>query len=257
MVASSLRGLAIARRSSLAAPLHAVPSSCSLRRRRHAKALADASRSAAAAPRRRFSPLGMNRRDRRRAPFARSCRCGRVLSGKDCRHAALRAPLPAAPRAWSLRRCRHAAALTAAPRPAAAGSERSPSHLAWSDAIGGELSLCAAVGAVASSLGGLAIAHLSRRSYLRRLVRGPCAGVVMPLHSRRRDVRPPLLRGRGSNPWLHAARLAARSLCVCRRHSCVVSFGNRRRAALAAPLPSAPRSWSLRRCCHAAALTTA
>ena len=148
--------------------------------------------------------LGVERRSWRRALFARSCRYGHVLSGGARRRAALSAPLSAAPRSWSLRRQRHAAALTEAPRSAAAAPRRRLSPLMRSDVIGGELSLCEAVGAVASSLGGLAVARLSLRRYQRRRVRGPCAGVIMPPHSRRRYARPPLLRGDGSRPWRRA-----------------------------------------------------
>ena len=108
------------------------------------------------------------------------------------------------------------------------------------------------------SLGGLAVSRLSRRRYLRRRVRCPCAHVIMPPYSRRRHARPPPLRGGGSLSWHQATYSAARALCALRTASGVIASsrgGARRHAALTALLPAAPRSWSLRRHRHAAALT--
>ena len=54
------------------------------------------------------------------------------------------------------------------------------------------------VGAVASSLGTVAVARRLGCRFLRRRAGAPGAGLVMPLHARRRNARPPLLRGGGS-----------------------------------------------------------
>ena len=186
---------------------------------------------------------------------ARSCRRGSVHSGGGRRRAALTAPLPAAPRSRSSRWRRRAAALTAAWRSAAAASRSQLSRLAWRVMMRRALSARSAVGAVASTLKVVAVALLLRRRCLRRRARAPCAGVAVPPHSRRRGARPPLLRGGGSRSWLCTVWLAARALCVCRRHSCVVSFGNRQCAALTTPLTAAPRSQSTRRLGRAAPIT--
>ena len=84
-----------------------------------------------------------------------------------------------------------------------------PPYASWQRAI----SACVA-STVASSPFADAVARLSRRRYLRRRVRYPCAGVAMPPHSPRRHARPPQLRGGGSRSW-HSRRssvAAARSL---------------------------------------------
>ena len=59
-------------------------------------------------------------------------------------------------------------------------------------------SLRAVVGAVASSLGAVAVARRSRRRYLRRRAGTPGAGTVVPPRSRLLGARPPLFHGGGS-----------------------------------------------------------
>ena len=98
-------------------------------------------------------------------------------------------------RPW--RRLGRAAAFAAAWRSAAALPWR---RLALSArvALGGSRSLRVVGGAVASSLGAVAVARRSRRRCLRRCAGAPGAGFVVPPHPRRRDARPPLFRGGGS-----------------------------------------------------------
>ena len=114
------------------------------------------------------------------------------------RRAALTAPLPAAPRWRSWRRLGRAAALAAAWRSAAALPRRRLALSARCVVLSGLRSLRVVAGAVASSLGAVAVARRSRRRCLRRRAGAPGAGMVVPPHSRRRDARPPLLRGGGS-----------------------------------------------------------
>ena len=85
----------------------------------------------------------------------------------------------------------------------------------------------------------------------------PGAGMVVPPHPRRRDARPPLFRGGGFT--LGAVRSAQRlALSACGRwRGRFLSGGGRRRAALTAPLPAAPRWRSWRRLSRAAALAAA
>ena len=181
----------------------------SWRRLGRAAALAAAWRSSAALPWQRFAfsarcvVLG----------GSRSLRLvvGAVASslGVGRHRVALTVPLPAAPRWRSWRRLGRAAAPAAAWRSAAALPRRRLALLARRRA----LSACV-IGAVASSPLAVAVARLSRRRYLRRSVRSPCAGVVVPPHSRQRHARPPLLRGGGSRPWHGTAQSAAYALCT-------------------------------------------
>ena len=117
---------------------------------------------------------------------------------------------------------------------------------------GGSRSLRVVSGAVASSLGGVAVARRSRRRCLRRCAGALGAGLVVPPHPRRRDARPPLFRGGGSL----FRRAGARRLALSARgrwRGRFLSGGSRRRAALTAPLPAALRWRSWRRLGRAAA----
>ena len=83
------------------------------------------------------------------------------------------------------------------------------------------------------------------------------AGSVVPPRSRQRDARPPLFRCGGSLCQRGASRSAARASACGRWRGRVLSGGGRRRAALTAPLPAAPRWRSWRRLSRAAALAAA
>ena len=114
------------------------------------------------------------------------------------------------------------------------------------------------VDVVASSLGAVAVARRSRRRCLRRRAGAPGAGFIVWPRSRRRDARSPLFYSGGS---LHfgAVRSARRlALAACGRwRGRFLSGGGRRRAALTAPLPAAPRWSSWRRRNRIAALAAA
>ena len=85
--------------------------------------------------------------------------------------------------------------------------------LSYRAALGGSPSLRVAVGAVASSLGAVAVAPLSRRRCLRRRVSAP--GLPRPYRrKRRRGARPPLLRRGSSRSRRGVAWSAARALCA-------------------------------------------
>ena len=103
---------------------------------------------------------------------------------------------------------------------------RSPSRrLAFSArcvVLGSSCSLRVVVGAVASSLGSVAVARRSRchclrrsrRRCLRRRTNAPGAGMLVHPRSRRRDARPRLFRGSGSFFQRSAKSSAACALCV-------------------------------------------
>ena len=118
----------------------------------------------------------------------------------------------------------------------------------------GSRSLRVVVGAVASSVGVVAVARRSRRRCLRRCAGAPSAGSVVPPHLRRRGARSQVVRGGGSpsRRGCSAQRLAL-SACGCWRGR-FLSGGGRLRAALTAPPPSAPRWRSWCRLGRAAAL---
>ena len=136
---------------------------------------------------------------------------------------------------------------TRPPRPRGGGpfSQRS--------ATGGSRSLRAVVGAVASSLGAVAVARRSRRRCLRRRAGAPGAGLVVPPRSRRRDARPPRSRG-GDSLSLHvlggsrSLRAVVRAVTsslgavAVARHS-RRRYLRRRAGALGAGLVVPPRSW--------------
>ena len=86
------------------------------------------------------------------------------------------------------------------------------------------------------TLGAVAVARRSRRRCLRRRAGAPSAGLVMPSRSRRRGARPPLFPRRRLALSARAGR-RARQLAL----SACGSGGGRRRVALMAPLPAAPR----------------
>ena len=98
----------------------------------------------------------------------------------------------------------------ARPPPFRSGS----SLLAWCLVLSGSRSLRVVVGAIASSLGAVAVTRRSRRRCLRRRAGAPGAGLVVPLRSRRRDDRPPLFRGGGSLSARCVVLSGSRSLCV-------------------------------------------
>ena len=121
----------------------------------------------------------------------------------------------------------------------------------------GPRSLRVVAGAVASCLGAVAVARRSWRRCFRCRAGAPGTGMAVPLHSRRRDGRPPLFRGGGrSLGVVHSAQRLALS-AYGRRHGGLHAGGGRRRAALTAPLPMAPRWRSWRRLGRAAALAAA
>ena len=134
--------------------------------------------------------LGAVRNARRLTLTARGRRRNRFLSGGGRRRTALTEPLPAAPHWISWRWLGCAAALAVAWRSAATLSWRRLALLARCIVLGGSRSLRVAVGAIASSLGAVALA---RRSF-----GAPSTGLVVPPRSRWRGARPPLFRGSGS-----------------------------------------------------------
>ena len=170
-------------------------------------------RSSAAAAR----SLGVVRRGRRRALFARGCRRGRVLSERSPSRRSRSAAARDATLALLVVRSAVPAALVAAWRSATAPSQRRLAFSAWCDVLGGMRSLRMAVGAVVSSLGAVAVAPLSRRRCLQRRAGAPrllgARSPVLP-RSRRRGARPPLFRGGGSRSWRGAAWSTARALCA-------------------------------------------
>ena len=142
---------------------------------------------------------------------------GRFLSGSRRRRAALTAPLPAAPCWRSWRRLSRAAALAATWHSAASLPWRRLALPARCVVLSCSRSLRVVVGAVASSLGAVAIARRSRRRCLQRRAGTLSAGLVVPPRSRRRGTRLPLFRGGGSlfrGGGSLSWRSAARALCV-------------------------------------------
>ena len=76
-------------------------------------------------------------------------------------------------------------------------------------------SLRVVVGAVASSLGAIAVARRSRRRCLWRRAGAPGAGLFVPPRSRRRGALSPLSRGGSSLSRRGAQCSAAHTFCVC------------------------------------------
>ena len=111
------------------------------------------------------------------------------------------------------RRLYCAAALATAWRSAIALPWRQITLPARCVVLGGSRSLRVLVGAVASSLGAVAVARRSQRRCLRHRAGAPGAGLVVPPRSRRHGARPPLFHGRGS---LSQGGRLGRPLCLGR-----------------------------------------
>ena len=181
---------------------------------------------------------------------------GRFLSGGGRRRAALTAPLPVALRWRSWRRLSRAAALAATWRSAAA-LRGGGSLSARCVVLSGSRSLRVVVGAVASSLGAVAVARRYGAAAF-----GAALALLAPAQACRRT-RGGMALGRRSYVAaarsLGAVRRAQRlALSACgRRRGRLLSGVGRRRAALTAPLPEAPRWRSWRRLSCATAFAAA
>ena len=212
-VASSLGAVAVARRSQSRCLRRraGAPSAGTVVLPRSRRRVARRRSSAVAA---RSRSLGAVRNARRLALFACGCWCGRFLAGGGRRRAARTTPLPAALRWRSWHQLCRAAVLAATWHSAAALSWPRLVLSARYVMLSGSRSLRVVVGAVASSLGAVAVARRARHCCLRRRAGAPGAGSVVPPRSRQRGARPPLFRGGGPHSRRGVQCSTARALCV-------------------------------------------